>query len=54
MLVKKTGCPCFTADAMQISFRISNSSQSDNYVYCDLNNRTSDLLSSSTETVLKL
>ena len=35
MLVRKTGCQCFTADVL-----FSKPFQSDNHVYCDLNNST--------------
>ena len=35
---KKTGCQCFTANVMQTSFQ--QVFQSDNHVYCDLNNST--------------
>ena len=51
MLVKKLGVNALLP--MLYGLRFSKSVQSDNHVYCDLNNSTLDFLSSSIEIVFK-
>ena len=52
MLVKKLGVNALLP--MLCRLRLSKSFQSDNHVYCDLNNGTLDLLSSFIDMVFKL